>query len=299
MPWSELVDLRHANVRSIFGLKSDGTRFAFVVAPGGQGTGDWAFVVDTTLGTNGGCKSINFNTGQYWAFCTVSCTSSTSAAGTLSSGCYGSQGSITKGIHDMEMSEDGNTLVVSANSGGGWTGGACNGQTYSNQFSIYNLTNDTDIWAYNNTGAIGGVCCMGGHESVGVTHTLTPYFNGPDIVLNSNPATQTQFAAATVQADVHASWPHPLGDDSYPWIFANDLQPDSANSGCTNHAQCPSLPAEFNRGMVSGNVLPSWQDAGDLCTYLQLQQWWRDGDLRGFGTRCLFWRAAIDRHGHI
>ena len=241
------------STNSILGVSKTDGRLAFAVGPGGQGSADIVVVWDQTLG----CATINYNTGQWWTFCNSSCSASTPASGTLSSsGCYGSQGSINKGIHDVEFSGDGNTLVVSANSGGGWTGGLCNGQTWGDMFSITTVNSSTDFFGYNGTGVTGAVCCMGGHESAGVTHTLTPYFGGPDIVLNSNPATQTTFSAATVQTDVHASWPHPLGDDSYQWIFANDLQADAQNSGCSSHAECPTYPNNLIGAWFPGTAYP-------------------------------------------
>lgn len=241
------------STNSILGVSKTDGRIAFAVGPGGQGSADIAIVWDKTLG----CATVNFNTGQWWTFCNSSCSSSTPVSGSLSAtGCYGSQGASNKGIHDLEFSGDGNTVVATVNSGGGWTGGACNGQTFSIMFSIWTVNSNTDFWSYNNAYIGSGICCMGGHESVGVTHTLTPYFSGPDIVLNSNPATQVQFAGSTVQADVHASWAHPLGDDSYPWVFANDLQPDTANSGCSSHAECPSYPQNLIGAWYPGVSYP-------------------------------------------
>ena len=222
--------------------KNDG-RISFAVGPGGQGSADIMLVWDSVAG----CKTINLNSGNYWAFCNSSCSASTPAAGNLSSqatACYGSQGSISKGIHDAEMTGDGNTLLVTTNSGGGWTGGACNGMTFSVMYSIYEINTDVDYWGYNDVpGQANGIGNMGGHPTTGITHILTPFYNGPDNFLASAPGTTNfAFLPSWAAADVHASWPHPLGDDSYPWIFADDLGTTAQTTGCGTPAYCPTYP---------------------------------------------------------
>ncbi|MGD0570406.1 MAG: hypothetical protein ABSA78_18540 [Candidatus Sulfotelmatobacter sp.] len=113
---------------SILGGKYDDSRFGWSVGPGDQGSADWAFVWDKNLG----CASIDNATGLFWNFCpgivSAPCNASTPPSGTLSSsGCYGSNGAVgTGGIHDTEMSEDGNYLVFTTSSPPvTWTEGAC------------------------------------------------------------------------------------------------------------------------------------------------------------------------------
>src|ERR1700691_2339464 len=108
--------------------QGDDGRTALAMAPsgGGQGSGDWVIAWDATLG----CTTADMATGQYWTWTTTG-TSSTAATGSLvSTGCYGSNGAGLHGIHDSQMTRDGNYLFMSFTSGG-WTGGACNGQTFT------------------------------------------------------------------------------------------------------------------------------------------------------------------------
>jgi hypothetical protein len=210
---------------SIMGISQDDGRFGWSVGPGGQGSADWAFVWDRTLG----CASVNLATGKYWSFCSGgSCGPSTPSAGALAStGCYGSQGSIGHGIHDSQMSGDGNWMIFAMSVAGTppvpWTKGACAGSTLSNQQTIWQVATSGSQWAYSNPSLGVGGAGSGSHNSAGVSHYITPYFGGPNIRSFSDVISFTTFAAPGGMTDVHLSWPSPVGDDSYPWVGASDL----------------------------------------------------------------------------
>ncbi|HEV3304902.1 MAG TPA: Ig domain-containing protein [Candidatus Sulfotelmatobacter sp.] len=210
---------------SIMGISQTDERFGWSVGPGGQGSADWAFVWDRNLG----CASVNLATGSYWDFCSgSSCGPSTPSSGRLAStGCYGSQGSIMHGIHDSQMSGDGNWMIfamqVTGSSNVGWSHGACAGSLLSNQQMIWHVGTNGSQWAYSNPSLGFGGSDSGSHNSAGVSSYLTPFYNGPNARDFSNVTTFTQFAPPVITTDVHCSWPHPLNDDSYPWVCASDL----------------------------------------------------------------------------
>jgi hypothetical protein len=210
---------------SIMGISQNDGRFGWSVGSGGQGSADWAFVWDQSLG----CASVNLATGSYWKFCSGGgCGPSTPPSGTLaSSGCYGSQGSIMHGIHDSQMSGDGNWMIfamqVSGTSYAGWTRGACAGSTLSNQQAIWHVGTSGSQWAYSNPSLGVGGAQSGSHNSAGISNYVTPFYNGPNIRSFSDVTSFTQFAPPVVTTDVHCSWPHPLNDDSSPWVCASDL----------------------------------------------------------------------------
>jgi hypothetical protein len=229
-----------AGSASIMGISQTDQRFGWSVGHGGQGTADWAFVWDKTLG----CSSINNATGQYWAF-TTSGTSSTPASGTVvSTGCYGSNGSATppKGIHDSQMSGDGNYMLFTLQNPP-WTGGVCAGSTIANQQTEWQIGTSGSQWSYGaNTIGVGGAN-LGSHNSVGVTNVVAPFNNGPPTNNGPNVRTMANVASFSgfqatgiiptnviIATDEHCSWPHPLNDDSYPWVCASDLT-SSANGG--------------------------------------------------------------------
>jgi len=210
---------------SIMGISRTDERFGWSVGPGGQGSADWAFVWDRNLG----CASVNLATGSYWDFCSgSSCGPSTPSSGRLAStGCYGSQGSIMHGIHDSQMSGDGNWMIfamqVTGSSNVGWSHGACAGSLLSNQQMIWHVGTHGSQWAYSNPSLGFGGSDSGSHNSAGVSNYLTPFYNGPNTRDFSNVTTFTQFAPPVITTDVHCSWPHPWNDDSYPWVCASDL----------------------------------------------------------------------------
>jgi hypothetical protein len=220
-----------ATSASIMGISQNDDRFGWSVGPSTQGSADWAFVWDR----NQGCASVNLATGKYWDFCSSSCGPTTPPSGTLaSSGCYGSQGSTMHGIHDSQMSGDGNWMIfamqVTGTSKAGWTQGVCAGSTLSNQQVIWQIGTSGSQWAYSNPSLGVGGAQSGSHNSAGATHYVTPYYNGPNIRNFSNVAPSMQFAAPVIATDEHLSWPNPLGDDSYPWVGASDLV-TTANGG--------------------------------------------------------------------
>lgn len=210
---------------SILGISLDDGRFGWSVGPGGQGSADWAFVWDRSQG----CASVDLANGNYWNFCSGSgCGPSTPPSGTLAStGCYGSRGSLMHGIHDSQMSGDGNWMIfamqVTGSSNLGWSRGVCAGSTLSNQQAIWHVGAGGSQWAYSNPSLGVGGAESGSHNSAGVANYMTPFYNGPNIRSFSDVTSFTQFAPPVITTDEHCSWPHPLNDDSYPWVCASDL----------------------------------------------------------------------------
>jgi hypothetical protein len=131
------------------------------------------------------------------------------------------------GIHDSQMSGDGNWMIfamqVTGSSNVGWSHGACAGSLLSNQQMIWHVGTNGSQWAYSNPSLGFGGSDSGSHNSAGVSSYLTPFYNGPNARDFSNVTTFTQFAPPVITTDVHCSWPHPLNDDSYPWVCASDL----------------------------------------------------------------------------
>jgi Chitobiase/beta-hexosaminidase C-terminal domain len=228
---------------SIMGISQTDQRFAWAVGAAGQGSAYWAFVWDQTLG----CFSLNLSNGNYYNFCLTGCSSSTPPSGTLATtgdSCWGLDGPSLHAIHDMQMSGDGNSLLITIQSAGGGTypnQGACAppnpGNTVANQSIIYTVGTATTQWAYGAPNVGLGGPNSGAHQSAGVTNYLTPYgcgngctTGGPNIRPFSNVANFSTYVANginpfvnVVTSDEHCSWPHPLNDDSYPWICASDL----------------------------------------------------------------------------
>jgi hypothetical protein len=125
------------------------------------------------------------------------------------------------------MSGDGNWMIfamqVTGSSNVGWSHGVCAGSLLSNQQTIWHVGTNGSQWAYSNPSLGFGGSDSGSHNSAGVSSYLTPFYNGPNIRDFSNVTTFTQFAPPVITTDVHCSWPHPLKDDSYPWVCASDL----------------------------------------------------------------------------
>jgi hypothetical protein len=228
---------------SILGIKFDDSRFGWSVGPQGQGSADWSFVWDKTLG----CASVDFATGQYWIFCKTNCTPTTPAAGTLNAatGCFGSQGANGQGIHNSQMSGDGNFLIVSLNvagSDGSWKMGACANSTIASQVSMWHIGTSGDQWGYD-ASSMG--CCgaeLDNHPSVGIDHVLSNYFTAWNTRSLSDVTHFTAFNTWRL-TDSHLSWPHPLNDDSYPWVGASDQSRHGDGTigvnGCTSSVYCP------------------------------------------------------------
>jgi hypothetical protein len=236
------------NSASIMGISQNDQRFAWAVGTGGQGSAVWAFVWDQTLG----CASVNFKTGNYWNF-TTSGSSSTPPNGTLSTtgdSCWGFDDASVHGIHDMQMSGYGTHIEITIQSAGQGTyptQGICAppnpGNTIVNQSITYNIGTATTEWMYGAVSVGVGGPNFGSHSSVGVTNIAAPFNNGPtnnegpNIRPVGNVASFSGFAASAspptnviLSEDEHCSWPHPLNDDSYPWICASDLV-TSVNGG--------------------------------------------------------------------
>jgi len=252
---TELVDLTTAGVcpgvdwstfgtpnwKSIVGISQNDDTFAWSIGANGQQSADWVFVWSRTKG----CSTINFNTGQVWAFCSSGCSSSTAALGTLGTGsgqCWGSQGSTLHGVHDGQMNWAG-TYFRASFTGGGWTQGACNGNTTESQDSIWEIGTLTDTWAYNEVDQGVGAYDFDSHPSDGVNNAMAQFF-GTDYNIRSYTTLRTItnfYPHINNLQDFHCSWAHPLGDDSYPWVCAGDDQLAATNSGCPDTAQCPTI----------------------------------------------------------
>jgi hypothetical protein len=297
---------------SIMTVSQNDQRIAFTIGPGGQGSADWLFVYDKSLG----CSTTNFNTGQVWNFCSSGCSSSTTPVGTLqgtlnatlehpivvtgsqsvlynsgftgtfrvadsvildpglttqeqvvitavgsgvrtftanftqlhSSGavvtgtsCWGSNGAAGKGIHDTQMSLDGNYIFPSL-TGPPWSQGVCSTSSIANQFSVLQIGTINDSWWYNGSN-VGGGPFYNNHPSAGVTHANSYVFSGMNIRAIASPQSYTVFAPGGVVQDSHYGWPHPLGDDSYPAVGATDsmltAQATTGINGCVYPPYCP------------------------------------------------------------
>lgn len=207
----------------IMGVKDDDSRFGVSIGPNGQGNADWVFFWDQSLG----CATTNMNTGHPYNWSSIvcpgnTCSSSTASLGTFSTGstnCWGSNGSSGNGIHDSQMSGDGNFSEVSVS--GTWTKGGCAGLSTPGA-PIITPASLANVWCQNV--GVGTLNC-GAHESLGISKMVTPSFNGPNIRSLNNIAAYTQFVAPINAHDMHGSWPHNCNgtlDDNCPWINASD-----------------------------------------------------------------------------
>lgn len=221
------------------GLSGTDSRMVMMIDPTVQGTADWAVAFDRVLG----CSTVNFNTGQVWAFCTSSCTPATPPLGTFSSGCWGSHGASTNGIHDGATSFDGAYYFASFGaSGANWSQGSCAGATgLTTQYAVWQVGTLGNQWGYDSADRGVGGPRFDSHASHGYTSTIVLSNSGYNIRTNANirPFTTWQNKLANVN-DSHEGWPHPNGDDSFPaWIGASDSQLTTQGSGCTFAAMCP------------------------------------------------------------
>jgi hypothetical protein len=231
---------------SILGISDNDQTFSWAIGPAGQASADWLFAWNASSG----CTAVNFNSGSYWTFCASGCSPSTPAAGTLSSGgCYGSNGASLQGIHDTELSGDGNYAVVTIT--GPWTQGACAGSGIADQWTIWQIGTSGDVWACSSNTTCTGGLQFGAHESVGITHTLTPNQFGYNDRLTSAASSFTNFTAVPTVADQHLGWPHPLLDDSYPWVGASDAMLTTQGS-----ITSPPYPQNLLFGYFPGVAYP-------------------------------------------
>ena len=166
---------------------------------------------------------------------------------------------VVNGIHNAQMTLDGTAWVPSFGSNGGWVEGLCTQQTgepaFTTQYSFVNIGGAVSSWAYNGSyNNNEGGYDFGAHESIGVYHSVSPFYAGPNIRSNGNLNFPTPFFPpfTTYQLnDTHFAWPHPLGDDSYPWVGASDWVFQSARApNCSSSAvYCPSF---------LNNVVQAW-----------------------------------------
>ena len=239
----------------ILGIKYDDSRFGWVLSnAGGQGTGVWAVVWDRTQG----CAIANMSTGHYWAFCTSNCTPTTPATGKLASSssctnekncnCWGG------GIHDSQMSGDGNALVMSEF--GVWTHGACANNKYGTMFSIWEPGTEFTQYCNSSPGMGNGGQFCGGHNSVGISSMVNSQLTTSTVRDLSNVLQYAQFDAGLEFTGAHGFWPHPNNDDTYPWVQASyDLHTDQG-SGCSRGPNyCP---------IAGGNAIFADQPAGQM-----------------------------------
>jgi len=269
---TQLVDLMGAGVcpgitsftvtgNSILSLTTDDDTFAVVLAPGGQGSGDWVIAWSKTKG----CSTVNFNTGQAWGWCISGCSSSTPALGTMANGstnCWGSNGGTNNGVHDVQMNGNGTWMTVAQT--GTWTQGGCNGLSLSG-YAEWQPNSTNNQWCANKGGA---TLNCGAHQSVGIENMTTPSFNGYNVRDMANVASYTQFLTAPSQFDAHGSWPHKCSgslDDTCPWILGADnvLVTDSTvgSGGCTSGVFCPNwlnnmIYATFPNGTYPPGTTP-------------------------------------------
>jgi hypothetical protein len=129
------------------------------------------------------------------------------------------------------MTGDGNYMVVTEQISGTsivpWKHGVCASSTLANQQTIWQIGNSGDQWIHGSTtlgeGGSNGV----GHATAGHENYLSDFFAGPNMRPTSSVESFTVFAPPVTMTDEHCSWPHPLNDDSYPWICASDLVSDT------------------------------------------------------------------------
>lgn len=192
-----------------------------------------------TVGTIAHC-----GVGRFVCFAATTANSHASSAPVTATAttCWGSNGSTGGGIHDMQGSRDGVYAFASiTGTNGPWTQGGCAASTIQTQYSVWQIGTINDQWGYSSTNLGFGGYYFGGHESVGETHTIVPYYSpGANIRLNSALGSPTTYTPPITYQDEHFSWPHPLNDDSYMEVGASDSQlATGQSSGCTYAPQCP------------------------------------------------------------
>ena len=224
-----------------FGTDATDDEFFGSFGTGAQGSAYQSFVY--SLSTQGGgspsCSSVNWATNQVWAFCTASCTPSTTALGSFSNAnsCWGAPGTGTNNLHDGVYTLAG-YYVLSITGTGSWTGGACNGSAIASQNILWQPGTLNNTWLNN-----GATIAYGGHGANGVVSMVTPYAGGPNIRSYTSPLSFTTFAPAVVYQDSHEGWSHYCGgtgavpNDLCPWINgANSVAPGAGSAGTGN---CP------------------------------------------------------------
>lgn len=216
---------------------------------GPQNTAIWTLVWDPT----NGCAAANWQTGSAWAFCNTSC-GSASALGTFpttGNSCWGANPSGTAGgIHDGTIGFGGTYFKFSINPNPPWSQGLCAGNTNTDQHISW------QPGTLNNTYANGGTSSTlfgyyVSHNPAGMTLTVSPQFNSPNIRPLSNLSNGFSIIAPTRNTtDIHQGWPHPLLDDSYPVVGATNSPTSIYADSCGNANLCPLFP---------NNLIIAWQ----------------------------------------
>lgn len=214
-----------ATEASILGISLNDTVFSADISwDGAQGTGHLAFAYKP--GT--GCATIDLapsgassTFANAYGYCASSCASA-APVGTESI-CYDPNAATGSGVHDGNISLDGTILRIS---------GGC--------FTPLGAGNSVAWWQIGTTNVLGasetsstwdGNVHFAGHASDGVTHTLQTNNPNPNIRL-VDPLSTANLGGYTTLATLpsmpgspenHCGWPHPTGDDSYPWLCANEL----------------------------------------------------------------------------
>jgi hypothetical protein len=227
----------------ILGISNGDTRFALSLSnTGGQGTGVWVVVYDTTLGCaveNTGVYNATTNPlgQQYWNFGAASPSGTLAVANTCTTGqnCTCSGGT----IHDAQFSGDGTEVVISEATPA-WTLGACAGASVGTMFSIWNVGTQYTQYCSANVSGLGGLYC-GGHDSVGTSRMVNEESTGAPVSTRalSNVLTYQQYQTGTPWA-AHGFWAQPDQADDYPYVqTAYGLLSSGQDSGCGNPNACP------------------------------------------------------------
>lgn len=258
-----LVDLMGAGVcpglpvftvgsRSSFAVSANDDTFTIGLAPNGQGSGDWIVTWSRTKG----CSTANFSTGQAWAFCTSSCTTSTPPLGTMATGasnCWGSSGSTGKGWHDIIGDGAGQFIVITPT--GPWTQGGCVGLTGSAAgLTVWQIGTLGNQYCANS--GVSNINC-GDHANAGINRLATPSFLGWNYrTLTAVSSFNTFTASFLPYQDIHFSWPHNdngVYDDLLPLIGNTDQVAVASLAGCSGSGAFNSAiycPTYFNNVTV-------------------------------------------------
>jgi hypothetical protein len=247
---------------SILGVSAADTRFAISLSEGDQNTAIWTLSYDTSLG----CTAVNWETGRVWGWCLSSCSPTnptpqsfvyTPNGSQNQDTCWGANPTDTGGgIHDMLTSYDGTYALITMN--GSWTQGVCADSTSNNQFILWTIGTTTNQWVYDGNTELSGNPpyngWFGSHSSIGETNAITPYYQGPNLRPMSDMfGGYTPFFGTATWEDIHQAWPHPLGDDSYPWVGATDSATPSMTCGTV---YCPLYLENVIIGLYPNSAYP-------------------------------------------
>lgn len=225
-----------ATSASVFTGSSTDDTFIFSLSnAGGQNTAIWTVAWSRTRG----CSTVNMQTGSVWAFCTSSCTPSTSALGTLNTtgGCWGAAPTSPGGIHDTLATTDGNYAWMTIS--GTWSQGACAGLATNIGYSVWQVGTTNSQFCSSQQTSIATGCVD--HTSIGYNHAASNYYNGPNRRAAGAVSTAIQFAPAysPLLEDWHSAWPAGIVDTN-PIIIATDLVNSTNGSGCSSSSvYCP------------------------------------------------------------